>query len=303
MNVGVSSEELAANEPDFLTLAFGITGASAPQTTAARTEMQLQDINNAFKNNPAINICRLKTASPQKPRWGQRGHSVHVPRRSSQLLRVSAQHRARLRTRAALPPAALHSAACPGQTPLLCARANCSCVGNGERAPKPQQMKPRSRQRGAARAATGAQRGSPAARRHAQMIGARSGPGSNYNPIPCAGAAIPAANEARLIGTRAQCAHLLCRAAPSAAHLRPRRCPGLGRAPGSGRPEPPTKRRALRRPPPQFSPTERAGTRPRGSPPLVAYCRGARGRHARGRRHCPGPLPPTRERSSPVPVP
>lgn len=176
-------------------------------------------------------------------------------------------------------------------------------VGNGERAPKPQQMKPRSRQRGAARAATGAQRGSPAARRHAQMMGARSSPGSNYNPIPCAGAAIPAANEARLIGTRAQCAHLLCRAAPSAAHLRPRRCPGLGRAPGSGRPEPPTKRRALRRPPPQFSPTERAGTRPRGSPPLVAYCRGARGRHARGRRHCPGPLPPTRERSSPVPVP
>lgn len=92
MNVGVSNEELAANEPDFLTLAFGITGASAPQTTAARTEMQLQDINNAFKNNPAINICRLKMASPQKPRWGQRGHSVHVPRRSSQLLRVSAQH-------------------------------------------------------------------------------------------------------------------------------------------------------------------------------------------------------------------
>lgn len=151
VNVGVSSEELAANEPDFLTLAFGITGASAPQTTAARTEMQLQDINNAFKNNPAINICRLKTASPQKPRWGQRGHSVHVPRRSSQLLRVSAQHRARLRTRAALPPAALHSAACPGQTPLLCARANCSWVGNGERAPKPPARSGAGCYRGAAR--------------------------------------------------------------------------------------------------------------------------------------------------------
>jgi len=89
----VSSEELAANEPDFLTLAFGITGASAPQTTAARTEMQLQDINNAFKNNPAINICRLKMASPQKPRWGQGGtactshagaHSCSVSQRSTE---------------------------------------------------------------------------------------------------------------------------------------------------------------------------------------------------------------------------
>lgn len=93
VNVGVSNEELAANEPDFLTLAFGITGASAPQTTAARTEMQLQDINNAFKNNPAINICRLKMASPQKPRWGQGGtactshagaHSCSVSQRSTE---------------------------------------------------------------------------------------------------------------------------------------------------------------------------------------------------------------------------
>lgn len=293
--MGVSSEELAANEPDFLTLAFGITGASAPQTTAARTEMQLQDINNAFKNNPAINICRLKMASPQKPRWGQGGtactshagaHSCSVSQRSTE--RGSAHGQRSLPQLCTAPRA-------PGRH---------RCSVRGQTAPGWEMGKePRSRQRGAARAATGAQRGSPAARRHAQMIGARSGPGSNYNPIPCAGAAIPAANEARLIGTRAQCAHLLCRAAPSAAHLRPRRCPGLGRAPGSGRPEPPTKRRALRRPPPQFSPTERAGTRPRGSPPLVAYCRGARGRHARGRRHCPGPLPPTRERSSPVPVP
>lgn len=37
VNVGVSNEELAANEPDFLTLVFGIIGASAPQTLAART--------------------------------------------------------------------------------------------------------------------------------------------------------------------------------------------------------------------------------------------------------------------------